>query len=124
MKILVPQNKSYGSTDTELTFTVDEAVKDLSYSLDGQRNITVIGNVTLPALTDGSHHLTIYATDEVSNSDSTTVYFSIASFPFVTVVAAVTIIIIVSASGYLFYKRRKTDKSEEKETIILDNIDQ
>ena len=123
IKIIVPQNQTYGSTDTELTFTVNEEVKELSYSLDGQSNITIIGNVTLAALTDGSHRLTIYATDEVGNADSTTVYFSIASFPFVTVVAAVAIIIIVSASGYLFYKHRKTGKSEEKETKIIDDIE-
>jgi N-acetylneuraminic acid mutarotase len=123
IKILVPQNQTYGSTDAELTFTVNEETKELSYSLDGQVNITIIGNVTLPALTDGSHRLTIYATDEVGNADSTTVYFSISSFPFVTVVAAVVIIIIVSASGYLFYKRRKTGKGEEKETKIIDDIE-
>jgi hypothetical protein len=120
VKIMVPQNRTYSSTDTELTFTVNEEVKDLSYSLDGQGNITIVGNVTLAALTDGSHHLSIYATDAVGNADSTTVYFSIASFPFVTVVAAVVIVIIVSASGYLFYKRRKTGKTEEKETKIDD----
>ena len=115
IKILVPQNQTYGSTDTELTFTINEKTKDLSYSLDGQVNITIIGNVTLPALTDGSHHLTVYATDEVGNADSTTIYFSISSFPFVTVVAVAAIVIIVSASGYLFYKHRKTSKGEEKE---------
>ncbi len=121
IKILIPQNKTYSSTDTELTFTINEEAKELSYSLDGQGNITIIGNVTLPALTDGSHRLTIYATDEVGNADSTTVYFSIASFPFVTVVAAIAIVIIVSASGYLFYKHRKTGKSEE--TKIIDDIE-
>lgn len=123
IKILSPQNQTYGSTDTELTFTINEKAKDLSYSLDDQANITIIGNVTLPALTDGSHRLTIYATDEVGNADATTVYFSISSFPFVTVVAAVVIVIIVSASGYLFYKSRKTGKGEEKETKIIDDIE-
>jgi hypothetical protein len=123
IKIIVPQNQTYGSTDTELTFTINEKVKDLSYSLDGQVNITIIGNVTLPALTDGSHHLTVYATDEVGNADSTTIYFSISSFPFVTVVAVVAIVIIVSASGYLFYKHRQTGKGEEKETKIENKSD-
>jgi len=123
IKIIVPQNQTYGTTDTELTFTVNEKTKDLSYSLDGEGNITIIGNVTLPALTDGSHRLTVYATDEVGNADSTTVYFSIASFPFLTVVAIAAIGIIVSASGYLFYKHRKTGKGEEKETKMKDKSD-
>jgi N-acetylneuraminic acid mutarotase len=120
IKIIIPQNKTYSATDMELTFTLTEEAKELSYSLDGQGNITIVGNVTLAALTDGSHHITIYATDEVGNADSTTVYFSVASFPFVTVVAAVAIVIIVSASGYLFYKHRKTNKPQEKETKIDD----
>ncbi len=124
IKIIVPLNQTYGSTDTELTFTLNEKAKELSYSLDGQVNITIIGNVTLPALTDGPHRLTIYATDEVGNAGSTTVYFSISSFPFLTVVAVAVIIIIVAASGYLFYKHRKPVKSEQKETRILDNIDE
>jgi N-acetylneuraminic acid mutarotase len=123
IKIIVPQNQTYGSTDTELTFTLNEEVEDLSYSLDGQSNITIIGNVTLPALTDGSHKLIIYASDKVGNSDSTTVYFSIASFPFVAIVAAAATTIIIISSGYLFYKHRKTDKSKEKETKIEDKPD-
>src|SRR5208283_5383962 len=65
--IMVPQNQSYGSTDIQLTFTVNKAVKWIGYSLDGQQNVTIIGNVTLPALSNGSHHITVYATDEVGN---------------------------------------------------------
>jgi N-acetylneuraminic acid mutarotase len=124
IKIRVPLNQTYSSTDMELTFIINEKAKELSYSLDGQVNITIIGNVTLPALTDGPHRLTIYATDEVGNAGSTTVYFSISSFPFVAVVAVAAIIIIILASGYLFYKHRKAGKSEQKETRILDNIDE
>ncbi|HLN89076.1 MAG TPA: kelch repeat-containing protein, partial [Candidatus Binatia bacterium] len=47
--IILPQNRSYDSTDIQLTFTLNEAVKNLAYSLDGQENVTIIGNVTLPA---------------------------------------------------------------------------
>ena len=122
IKIIVPQNQTYGSTDLELAFTVNEKTSKLSYSLDGQGNITIIGNVTLPALPDGSHTLTIYGTDLVGNSNSTTVYFNISSFPFLIVAAAVAIIIIVSASGYLLYKHRKTGKSEEPQKKLKDNF--
>ena len=71
--ILLPQNQSYDSTDIQLTFTVNENVTYLAYSLDGQENVEIIGNVTLPALSNGSHSLTLYATDELGNSAEKTV---------------------------------------------------
>jgi N-acetylneuraminic acid mutarotase len=105
--IMIPQNQSYGSSDIQLTFTLNEAVSYLAYSLDGQGNVTINGNLTLPALADGSHRLTLYATDEVGNLAEKTVFFSIAPFPVVAVVAVLTIVIIAVAGGYLFLKRRK-----------------
>lgn len=112
--IKMPQNQSYGSNDMELIFTLNKETKQLSYSLDGQKNITIVGNVTLPSLLNGSHRLTIYATDLVGNSASQTVYFNIAPFPFILVAAVAAIVIIVLASGYLFYKRKKTNSSQEQ----------
>ena len=113
--IVLPQNQSYGSTDIQLTFIVNEATKLLAYNLDGNGNVTIVGNVTLPALPNGSHRLVVYANDEVGNSGSQTVYFEIAPFPTILVVAAIVIITIASATGYLFYKRKKPiDKKEEK----------
>ena len=113
--ILVPQNQSYGSTDIDLTFTVNETTKLLAYSLDGNANVTIIGNVTLPALPNGSHRLTVYATDEVGNYGLETVYFNIAPFPTIVVAAAIVTIIIASAAGYLFFKRRKTENVKEQD---------
>jgi hypothetical protein len=110
--IMLPQNQSYDSTDIQLTFTVNENAT-LAYSLDGQENVTIIGNVTLPALPNGSHRLTVYATDEVGNSDSETVYFNIAPFPTITVAAIVATITIALAAGYLFLKRRKSGDKQE-----------
>ena len=111
--ILLPRNQSYGSTDIQLTFTVNKTVSTLAYSLDGQDNITIIGNVTLPALSNGSHRLTVYATDEVGNVGSKTVYFNISPFPTITVVAVAAIIIIALAAGYLFFKRRKSSSTHQ-----------
>ena len=111
--IMLPQNQSYDVTDIQLTFKVNEAVTWLAYRLDGQQKVTVIGNVTLPALSDGSHRLTVYATDEMGNSAEETVYFNIAPFPMVGVVAAIAIITIALAAGYLFLKRRKSNSNKE-----------
>ena len=85
----------------------------MAYSLDGQDNIEIIGNVTLPALSNGPHSLTLNATDNLGNSSEKTVSFNIAPFPTVTVVAALAIVTIVLATGYLVFKRRKTSTDKE-----------
>jgi hypothetical protein len=117
--ITIPQNKSYDTTDIQLTFTVNEAVSYMAYSLDGQDPVKINGNVTLPALSNGSHRITIYATDEVGNAAQKTVSFNIAPFPVVLVAAAIALVTIALASGFLIYKRRKTGttkKSSGKKT--------
>jgi uncharacterized protein YneF (UPF0154 family) len=78
--------------------------------------VTIIGNVTLPALSEGAHHLTVYATDEIGNSASETVYFNIALFPMMTVVATIATITIALAVGYLFFKRKKSSSTKKKIT--------
>ncbi len=112
--VLLPQNRTYDSTDIQLTFSLNEAATNISYSLDGQEKISIIGNVTLPALSNGSHKLTLYATDETGNSGEKTIYFSILPFPMLGVTAGATIVIIVLAIGYLFFKRKKPISNKEK----------
>jgi N-acetylneuraminic acid mutarotase len=124
IEVMIPQNKTYDTTTVQLTFTINEEVTYLAYSLDGQENVKINGNVTLPALSNGSHRLTIYATDKVGNSAQTTIYFNISPFPIIAVAAVVAIVTIVLASGFLFYKRKKSSSSKEttdmnKETIEL-----
>jgi N-acetylneuraminic acid mutarotase len=114
--IVTPHNQSYDSTDIQLTFTVNENFTSLAYSLDGQEKELIAGNVTLPALTDGSHKLVLYATDEVGNLGQKTIYFNIALFPIVLIVALIAIAVIVVAGGYLFVKRKKPSLKKE-ETI-------
>ena len=113
IEILLPQNQSYDSTDIQLTFNLNENVTYLAYSLDGQENVEIIGNVTLPALSNGAHRLTVYATDDLGNSAEKTVSFNIAPFPIVAVVAASAIVTIALATGYLCYKRRKPSSDKE-----------
>ena len=112
--IILPLNQTYSSTDIQLTFIINEQTKELAYSLDNNTRTPVVGNVSLPALTDGSHNLTIYATDEVGNSDSKTVYFNISTFPIIGLIAAIAVAIIIFATGYLFYHRRKNGVKEGK----------
>jgi hypothetical protein len=107
INILLPKNQSYDSTDIQLTFSVNENVSYLAYSLDRQEKQEIAGNVTLPALTNGPHSITLYATDELGNSAEKTVSFNIAPFPVVALAAAIATTTIVLAAGYIFIKRKK-----------------
>jgi hypothetical protein len=107
VSILQPQNISYGTTEVQLTFTVDENTTSLAYSLDGKATELIAGNLTLAALSNGAHSLTVYATDEVGNFGEQTVYFEVAQFPFLLLVAAIVIVIIISSSGFIIFKRSK-----------------
>ncbi len=118
LAILSPSNKTYGSTDIQLTFTLNEATTALTYSLDGGDKLDIQGNVTLPALANGAHHLTVFAADAMGNSSQETVYFNIEPFPFLTVVAIVLIVIIATASGYLFYKRGKPNSKQKSRVKV------
>jgi hypothetical protein len=110
--VLSPENKTYGGSDIQSVFTVDEPVSWMSYSLDGEDNVTVTGNVTLAVLSTGSHNITFYAIDLVGNTGASgTVYFEIAPFPTVPVVAVAVTITITAAAAYLFLKRKKTIKT-------------
>jgi len=114
--VTMPQNQTYGSTDIQLTFEVNKTVTWLAYSLDGEQNVTVIGNVTLPALSNGSHSLIVYATDEVGNTGSKTVYFNIAPFPTVSIVGVAATVTIALAAGYILFERRKPGDKEKIDT--------
>lgn len=113
--ILYPQNQSYDSMDIQLTFNVNENVSYLAYSLDGGEKQQIAGNVTLAALTNGSHNLTMYATDQLSNSGEKTVWFSIAQFPMVLLAAVIAITTIILASAYLVIKRKKPDNNTKQQ---------
>ncbi|MCL2358826.1 kelch repeat-containing protein [Candidatus Bathycorpusculum sp.] len=118
--ILSPLNKAYNSADIELTFSLDKPATALTYSLNGEEQRILAGNMTLPALPPGGYWVTVYATDELGNTSEKTVYFDIEPFPFVLIVAVILIIIIVIATVYLLYKRKnakaKTASNTEIET--------
>jgi N-acetylneuraminic acid mutarotase len=115
LEILVPQNQTYGVTDIQLTFTINEAFSNLAYSLDGQSKKDIVGNVTLPALSNGAHHLTLYAADDLGNLAEKTVSFNVSPFPIIAIAAVVAIVIIVLASGYLLYNHKKSSSPKDNE---------
>jgi hypothetical protein len=98
----------YGSFP--LDFTVSKPVTWIGYSLDGQENATVNGNITLRGLSSGLHNVTVYAKDTFENEGaSETVTFTVSvpePFPIVPVAGAVVIAVAVIVGLLVYFKRR------------------
>ncbi len=76
-----PQNKTYGTTPIDLTFTASESTSWIGYGLDGQTNMTIPGNTTITP-PDGTHYVIVYANDTTGNMGvSNKVYFTIDTTP-------------------------------------------
>jgi hypothetical protein len=109
--IISPTNRTYNEMDVQSIVMINEPISWLGYSLDGQETITITGNVTLAVLSEGSHYIKFNATDIVGNNGvSETIYFNIAPFPTLLVIALFLIIIIVIMTIYLFINRNQQEK--------------
>jgi hypothetical protein len=112
ISILSPEPKAYNTSDVPLDFTVNETVAHISYSLDGQENITAAGNMTLTQLSNGVHNVTVYAADEAGNMGaSETATFIVAKpEPFSLVPVAAASVAVAAAVGVVllvYFKKRK-----------------
>jgi len=76
--MLFPKNVTYMTNSIPLTFTVNEPVSWIGYSLDQQLNMTITGNMTLTDLSEESHSITVYASDISGNMGaSSRVFFTV-----------------------------------------------
>ena len=76
--IISPQNTTYTTSSIPLTFTINEPVSWIGYSLDENANVTITANVTLTGLAEGSHTIIVYAQDTSGNMGvSNKVYFTV-----------------------------------------------
>jgi len=66
--ITSPQEKTYSTSEVDLTFTINEPVSWRAYSLDGEDNVTINGNTVLSGLSDGEHKIKIFARDNAGNT--------------------------------------------------------
>ena len=113
VSIMSPENMTYWQTDIPLTFTANEPLSWIAYSLEGQNNVTIAGNVTLAVLSEGSHSLVVYATDTFGNTGaSETIYFSIQPSPILWIAAVIAITVIAGAALLIYF--RKFRKTTEK----------
>lgn len=108
-----PENVTYNHSNVTLAFSINESTSKISFSLDGQENVTITGNTTLTELSNGNHNVTVYATDEAGNTGtSETIFFSVDApepFPTAPIAAASVATVAVMGLGLLVYfkKRRK-----------------
>ncbi|NWF86221.1 hypothetical protein HXY32_00145 [Candidatus Bathyarchaeota archaeon] len=82
VQIISPESKIYAADSVPLIFTLSGSASWIGYSLDGQENVTIAGNVTLTDLADEPHDVVVYARDicdfvGVSNK----VYFGVDTMP-------------------------------------------
>lgn len=113
VKILSPVNELYDTSNIPLEFMIDEPASQISYSIDGQENVTIIGNTTLTGLPSGYHNITVYATDEIGNTGkSETICFTIEvpepqHIPITLVIASIITAVVIGVGMLLYFKKRK-----------------
>jgi len=94
-----PENKTYTVSNLPLNFSVEVSASWAAYSLDGQANVTIVGNWTLTNLAEGSHSIIVYANDSSGVMGSSgTVYFTIGQ---VSVLEMATLGIIQGLTEWL-----------------------
>jgi membrane-associated protease RseP (regulator of RpoE activity) len=116
--VVSPENRTYAAGNVSLAFTVNKPASWVGYSLDGQDNVTITGNMTLSGLTGGLHNITVYARDAFENMGfSETINFTIAVpepepepfpiAPLAVTASAATIAVAVAVLLVYFMKRKR-----------------
>ena len=109
--VILPQSKTYDTSNVLLVFVVNDPPSWMAYSMDGQGNVTIDGNITIEGVSNGTHYVTVYSRDFAGNTGaSDTVYFSvnIPGTPFVYwVLLVVAIVAVVLLSAFILLRRSK-----------------
>jgi hypothetical protein len=119
------KDATYFRNDLELNFTINEPFSWIAYSLDNQANVTIKTNIDsdyafnnttnkpvqvntmLAGLTEGSHTLTIHATDTAGNTGvSQTITFTIVKLEPLILIAALLIGVAIVGVGLLVYFKK------------------
>jgi hypothetical protein len=109
ISLLSPENKTYDTTEIQLSFRVNETTSWMGYSLDGQAKVTITENTTLTNLSIDSHNLILYARDMAGNTEaSEAVTFTIAPppepFPIAMTAALIAMIVAAGAAFRIYFK--------------------
>ena len=119
VSVLSPEYLVYTQNTIPLVLITDEETSWIGYSLDNTSNTTILGNITLTELPDGSHEFAVYANDTAGNMGvSETVYFTVKTqteIPFVVwILSAALIISAVSGSAIFAHRRSRKQKDQVK----------
>jgi hypothetical protein len=111
-----PKSKTYETGDISLTFIVNEPASWTGYSLDGQAEVTIMGNTTLSGLSIGVHNITVSAEDLTGLIRvSETIQFTIvARFPTELIIASVAFVVVVSVGFLIYFKRHSLSAYKKK----------
>ena len=78
IELFSPKNETYTTDSVSLSFAVNEPTRWKGYSLDGKANVTILGDITLDRLSEGSHSLVVYVKDIAGNTGASgIVYFAV-----------------------------------------------
>lgn len=102
-----PEKDMHAIGDVPLMFTVSEPASWVGYSLDGQANVTIVGNTTLTRLVSGLHSVTVYASDSSGNiGASETISFNETEpFPIGWIAAIIVIASVVGLVLLVYFKK-------------------
>jgi hypothetical protein len=124
--IVSPENKNYTVNNISLNYTLSASNQWVGYSLDGNANVTLAANSTLPQLSNGLHNVTIYSNDTCGNfGKSETINFNVTvpepskiqsepvsyfSSSSTFTILSIAIIISVFAGLIVYFKKRLVKK--------------
>ncbi|MDR0471373.1 MAG: hypothetical protein LBH79_06595 [Nitrososphaerota archaeon] len=102
----------YDFENVPLEFGLKHPVVWMGYSLDGQANVTIEGNVTLSGLSYGRHSVVVFAEDKYGNiGASETITFSVVNGPlsmfFMGAVVVTVVVAVVVCGGLLLFLRKR-----------------
>jgi hypothetical protein len=113
-----PANKTYATSDVPLVFNVNKPASLITYSLDGQPEVTITGNTTLSGLAIGTHTLTVSVQDiggQVGTSGP--IQFTISA-PFPTGLVVLGIVVAAGVVvGFLAYVKRRSLSAYRKKGL-------
>jgi hypothetical protein len=109
VSVVSPDNGSHVAGEVQLNFTVNRRVDWIGYSLDGEDNVTITGNVSLRKMFAGPHNVTVYAKDEFGNiGASETITFDVPGpFPIASIAVGSIAAAAVVCAGIILYLRKK-----------------
>ncbi|MDY6789283.1 MAG: LamG-like jellyroll fold domain-containing protein, partial [Candidatus Nanohaloarchaea archaeon] len=81
IKIHNPPNSTISDVTPWLNVTADNTVSSWFYNVDSDSNTSFTPNITLSALTEGRHNVTVWANDSVGNYNRSVVWFRVDTTP-------------------------------------------